>query len=524
MSESASGKELQKTAERLEPISQSLTRAPSPPCAPGVPSSYSARDGRRSWPGRGNSCATDRLECAAFQLTAVSGKYGMRNMPLGSERSSRSVLVGCRAPRSTREPGATSSFPARLNAHQHSHACPVITHDPYGQGRPGGSRSASGAFTLKLIFAVLFPLAALQIHGNAQSFRGLGFRAGAVESRAFDVSGDGRVVIGTSGERAFRWTSETGVQPLGFLPGGQPLSSAAGTNQDGSVIVGYAGTFDSRRAFKWESSSGGIDVTGPSTLSRSWGVSGDGRVVVGESSKAFRWTQETGSLDLPSLGTGGGDVALAASHDGRILVGYSHDATLRPQAVIWADQNQPTRLPGMSGSYSIATAVSTGGEFVIGLDNFVGRQDAFVWSDANGKRELGYLPGTYRDSLPFGVSADGKTVVGQGRPEGPATAFIWTAEGGIRDVKSELENSGLNLSGWHLATAMAISDDGRTIIGSGYNPDGVQEAWIATIPEPSAVGLLCIGVAFLSINLRRLPWRLGSTAGGEFEITRYKAS
>ena len=39
--------------------------------------------------------------------------------------------------------------------------------------------------------------------------------------------------------------------------------------------------------------------------------------------------------------------------------------------------------------------------------------------------------------------------------------------------------------GWTLEEANAISSDGRFIVGTGTNPDGNIEAWVATIPNPS---------------------------------------
>lgn len=368
-------------------------------------------------------------------------------------------------------------------------------------GKAGGSSYATHRFTLKLTLAVLFAVGGLSGDSDAQSFRGLGYlqseRTQGLQSFAADVSADGRVVVGTSGGIAFRWTVDAGMEPIGTMADGEPLSVARGTNQDGVVIVGRTGD----RAFVWTQSTSGIDVTpaGSSfgTQSDSWGVSNDGRVVVGAASKAFRWTQETGALELPGLDTGFGDWAQATSQDGRIIVGYSRDSTRYPQAVVWTDQGQPQRIPGMAGLYSIATGVSAGGDFVIGLDKVYGAtmaetfQEAFIWSEADGKCDLGYLPGTDRESVPMGVSSDGKTVVGQGRPDRSAiasTAFIWTFEGGIRNLKTELENSGVDLGGWRLASAAAVSDDGRTIVGYGYNPDGALEAWIVMLDSAGPVG------------------------------------
>ena len=57
-----------------------------------------------------------------------------------------------------------------------------------------------------------------------------------------------------------------------------------------------------------------------------------------------------------------------------------------------------------------------------------------------------------------------------------------------------LENDySLNLTGWDLETAMAISYDGLTFVGYGVNPYGCEEAWVATVPEPATLLLLVLG-------------------------------
>jgi hypothetical protein len=60
---------------------------------------------------------------------------------------------------------------------------------------------------------------------------------------------------------------------------------------------------------------------------------------------------------------------------------------------------------------------------------------------------------------------------------------------------------GLDLTGWTLEFARAISDDGTVIAGYGLNPQGGTEAWIAIIPEPSTA--LLVGAGVLSIALAR---------------------
>ena len=77
-------------------------------------------------------------------------------------------------------------------------------------------------------------------------------------------------------------------------------------------------------------------------------------------------------------------------------------------------------------------------------------------------------------------------------------AFIWDTANGIKSLKDVLINDcGLDLTGWTLSAARGISDDGSTIAGYGYNPDGYEEAWIATIPEPATLLFLGLGGLFL---------------------------
>jgi hypothetical protein len=64
-----------------------------------------------------------------------------------------------------------------------------------------------------------------------------------LNSEAFDVSGDGSVVVGRStiepiGFVAFRWTEATGMVALPPVSNGTPFRLAEGVSGDGNVIVG----------------------------------------------------------------------------------------------------------------------------------------------------------------------------------------------------------------------------------------------------------------------------------------------
>jgi hypothetical protein len=85
----------------------------------------------------------------------------------------------------------------------------------------------------------------------------------------------------------------------------------------------------------------------------------------------------------------------------------------------------------------------------------------------------------------YGASADGSVIVG-----GSGVAFLWTAADGVRALKDVLEDDyGLDLSGWGLTVATAVSPDGTVIVGYGTNPQGQEEAWRAVLPEQCAEAL-----------------------------------
>jgi uncharacterized membrane protein len=66
-------------------------------------------------------------------------------------------------------------------------------------------------------------------------------------------------------------------------------------------------------------------------------------------------------------------------------------------------------------------------------------------------------------------------------------------------LKDTLIGAGLDVSGWSLTSANAISADGFTIVGNGINPSGQTEAWVANlepVPEPLTILGSIAAIAF----------------------------
>ena len=135
---------------------------------------------------------------------------------------------------------------------------------------------------------------------------------------AFDVSGDGGVIVGRSWgigiAEAFMWTEENGMVGLGDLDGGEFKSSAQGVSYDGTLVVGY-GTPKSNfpnvtEAFLWVEGKGmtGLGAIGPFpvpiSVANAVANTPNGAVVVGESGSifpetdAFIWDEKNGMQNL----------------------------------------------------------------------------------------------------------------------------------------------------------------------------------------------------------------------------------
>jgi uncharacterized membrane protein len=136
--------------------------------------------------------------------------------------------------------------------------------------------------------------------GGAEGFRwteSIGLQGlGALMYQAQAVSSDGTAIAGLGflhGQGAVRWTEAEGSVWLGHLPGptGTIYSFASDISADGSVIVGGSGEDARFEAFRWTATSGmrsvqqmlqelGVDLGGWN-LGFASGVSADGSVIVG---------------------------------------------------------------------------------------------------------------------------------------------------------------------------------------------------------------------------------------------------
>jgi uncharacterized membrane protein len=179
--------------------------------------------------------------------------------------------------------------------------------------------------------------------------------------------------------------------------------------------------------------------------------------------------------------------ANAITDDGKVAVGNDGDSAYQ-----WRHESGLSSL-GTTGFASTAWGVSADASVIVG--NF--GQQAFRWTQAGGMQGMGDLDGGGFKSAAWDITPDGSIIVGDGTTDRGTEAFIWTQSSGMKSLMGLLTASGIDLGGWQLRTARGISDDGRVIVGSGLNPQGLTEAWVIIVPEPPTLFLALVAVKII---------------------------
>lgn len=203
------------------------------------------------------------------------------------------------------------------------------------------------------------------------------------EGEGLAVSGDGATIVGGTGlpREAVRWGPSGAYELLGRLPG-TSVSNARDVSFDGRVVVGESGD----RPFRWVEGVGMSDLGVPAGLSAAFAthVSDDGEVVLGfafgatlSSRVIWRWTAATGTVLLPHQpGSSARLFAFGLDGSGERVIGLDEGATpssLRPTAWEWDGRAVPVSellgahgLPAGTLTYFDAVEVSGDGDVLAG--------------------------------------------------------------------------------------------------------------------------------------------------------------
>jgi len=314
-----------------------------------------------------------------------------------------------------------------------------------------------------------------------------------------DVSADGSVVVGTSGDLGFRWTAETGVAALGAFPGMERSSSLL-VSGDGQVVFGTASSTTESATFRFTAERGMELLDAPCRIPPG-GVSHDGSTLVGlctteEGARAYQWSEAAGfrSLGAPPA-TYGVDLRFANAERGVLVAqgkgtGREDSQALRATAAtgfvaLGALPGNPT-CSALGGSFdsflTLRPPMSADGSVVVGncLKSDAGTMLGFRWSGATGMVAMKPLAGHARSRV-TSVSPDG--IVGGTSTDGQSEteAVLWDASGEPRSIRALLEASGVALDGFRIDDVVVLGG-GRLLYGRGEDAAKHGRAWVALLP------------------------------------------
>jgi len=370
-----------------------------------------------------------------------------------------------------------------------------------------------------VLSAVCISCLSVRVLAVGATFTPLGdLPGGDFYSQAFAVSADGTTVVGWSrgsdpgipfqvSHEAFRWTQADGMVGLGDVDSAFVYSRGVAVSADGQIIVGSASLGAGDRdivAFRWTPTTGIaslINPDGQTAPMRAFGMSSDGSTVVGVfnpitgGTTGARWTASEGVVPIGSLPNSLGfpdAFATGASATGSAISGQSLGAFVQP--TFWSPAAGLVGLGDVPGGieYALGWNISADGSTVVGGARTLfgptsSRDEAFLWREPTGFVTLDPRHGQDFGSFAQATSADGSVVVGTSDPG----AFIWDAAHGMRLIADVLTNDfHLDMTGWSLASADSVSADGTVIVGSGFNPNGDQEAWIISLPLTAGVPVI----------------------------------
>lgn len=294
---------------------------------------------------------------------------------------------------------------------------------------------------------------------------------------ATGVSNDGGYIVGSAtadmleqnasagAARAYRWSASGGFQDLGSLSAGAESRGKA-ISGDGKVVVGSSGGTYSMTGFRWEEGSGMQALPGNFADQHPMATSYDGSVVIGTRTypdiKAIRWKKGVGTDVLPLFREDTSSWAYDVSDDGAVIVGWTD-----VQAVRWTDAGifSLGHLGDRANAFSVAYGVSGNGEVIVGMaGNGSAVHDpyrGFRWTEGTGMqtvedwlRASGAVITSDMTYLARSTNCDGSIVVGEtgivhglvGTP--PSALFIARGTGtGRNDCRTAGGNSGGGNSG-----------------------------------------------------------------------------
>jgi len=350
---------------------------------------------------------------------------------------------------------------------------------------------------------------------------------GGLDSWGYAINNHGQVVgSAANGAWEFLWDPETGVTDLSAAIG-QPTKVWVRDINDLGEFVYVVAVGDDRDSYLWDGTGqaryvgrqvanfvnnsgmvlGLADLAArvPSTVV--WddrgGIRNVGFLPGGQ------WSEGRG---LNNLGQVVGESTTDIPAAGHPLQRYYIDKDVQHHAFLWSEAEGMRDLGTLGGDIAWAWAINDSGTVVGG--SYTGEGDdvhAFVWDEAGGMRDLGALAGSF-GSEAVGINSCGQ-VIGASEfsvPWGSTNgAFVWDSTYGMRALADLVPNGG-----WYDLFPIDINDRGQ-ILAIAYSGVPVEASFahpvvLTPIPEP---GVAALGVCALGVLIMRRRRKPGAILG-----------
>ena len=305
------------------------------------------------------------------------------------------------------------------------------------------------------------------------------------------TSTDGSVIAVNNGGDYYR--VEAGVvQYLGF---GHPFAWSVGVSGDGTAIMGTMvdpGT-SWRNPARWTEADGWTLLGGvpgglscDNDLGSGYDLDGDGTKGAGLAwstqlckAAGFLWTLEDGMIQLDREANWSSR-ASAISSDGSTVVGWAeNNSSGTREPTRWIDGGALDRFLGPDRAGE-CYGVSSDGTLICGEVDYT---KGMIWSQSEGLTVLSSPSG---GSLYFWDIADDATAVGG---YAGSVACVRFADGPVQNLLTWLLAHGAIVpAGTQLTSAMSISTDASTIIGSYSSPSNQNGVFVARLSPATSVG------------------------------------
>jgi hypothetical protein len=353
----------------------------------------------------------------------------------------------------------------------------------------------------KLAMFVWVCVLSSQVSAQSASFRGLGMLPDYMGgSKVISLSGDGSIAVGVvrSPDSYWGWVYSTviwdqnGIRGLGRTPGTYGRHAVAASS-DASVIVADEFFSVSFRSWIWRN--GGWEVWPNPEFTNKYrpsSISRGGAVVSGYWLAPYLCFE---SVIIDASGLRQTPLSLRPFQllDDRTAVGSfairtQVGCTSQIPAIVEPDGSVvivPTGLTADAsdyGTFDPMMRIREHDRLIVGAYGFWPRSGGPVIS--HGGTQPNWVRAVAAQADVFGGTntyVPDTFMSGQFDRREPAT--IWTRQLPPANLRCVLRMLGVDVGDWKLTSIEAISDDGRVLVGNGFNPQGIPEAWLAVVPQ-----------------------------------------